>query len=235
MKRDNLSLSAAKASRKGSLYPGGQSNKESPVVLGRLFRVAVLGAEDVGKTAFIEKFVDGSVRSKPVPTIEDIYETHLQNTEGYADTLHIIDTAGGAEPTPGIRKHWIKRAHGFILVYSVTSEESFKFVRELRKEIVDLRGKEVPTYIVATKPDLGSDRKVDTTDGQTWASMFQREGVVGFCEVSLESQDAQIPFLEVVSALAKTASQTGSPSFKLVRSISQTKRKATLIPPQEVK
>ena len=91
------------------------------------------------------------------PTQEDIYLGQI-DVRNRMETLHIHDTSG---------EEWIKTAspprhlcyygEGFLLVYDITSEDSFNQVKKIKKEIEKELNKASPTLpmcVAAMKCDM---------------------------------------------------------------------------------
>lgn len=93
------------------------------------YKVVVLGSGGVGKSALTVQFVTGKFAEKYDPTIEDFYRKEIAIDERPA-VLEILDTAG-TEQFASMRDLYIRNGHGFILVYSVTNEQSFQEVQLL--------------------------------------------------------------------------------------------------------
>lgn len=71
--------------------------------------------------------------------------------------------------------------HGYMLVYSIISKQSFEMIRQLHDKILDQGGQErVPCVIVGQKNDLNAERRVTTAEGQKLA----KELNAGFIETS---------------------------------------------------
>eukprot|EP01016_Furgasonia_blochmanni_P045163 TRINITY_DN6333_c0_g1_i5.p1 TRINITY_DN6333_c0_g1~~TRINITY_DN6333_c0_g1_i5.p1 ORF type:complete len:234 (+),score=43.32 TRINITY_DN6333_c0_g1_i5:62-703(+) len=72
-----------------------------------------------------------------------------------------------------IRDRWIRDGKGFVVIYSVTSPDSFIEVRNILKRIERVKNtKRAPTVIVGNKIDLENKRKVPTEDGKKLAQEF---------------------------------------------------------------
>ncbi|KAF9790352.1 P-loop containing nucleoside triphosphate hydrolase protein [Thelephora terrestris] len=123
-------------------------------------KVVVFGAGGVGKSALITRFVKGNFLSNYDPTIEEVYECTSQ-IDGTTFSLEILDTAG-ADQFCAPQERYIKSAHGFILVFSLTQETSLREIEDLRQRIYHLRGdnRPIPLVVVGTKLDLTTEREV---------------------------------------------------------------------------
>ncbi|KFY69005.1 hypothetical protein V496_00592 [Pseudogymnoascus sp. VKM F-4515 (FW-2607)] len=83
------------------------------------YRIVLLGETGVGKTALSIQMYDYD------PTIEDLYRSNVV-VDGRPCTLEILDTGGMIYKTnEELRNSWIDSGGGFILVYSISSRDSF--------------------------------------------------------------------------------------------------------------
>jgi len=87
------------------------------------FKVTMMGASAVGKSALTlrlvqDKFVDGHD-----PTIEDSYQK-FRTIDGKPCKLDIVDTAG-QEEFKQMRFQYMRQSDGFILVYAINDRASF--------------------------------------------------------------------------------------------------------------
>jgi small GTP-binding protein len=80
--------------------------------------------------------------------------------------LEILDTAG-TEQFASMRDLYIKNGQGFIIVYSLTSKQSFQDIKLIREQILRVKGtNRVPIVLAANKCDIvGAQREVGTEEG----------------------------------------------------------------------
>jgi len=125
----------------------------------REYRVTILGQGSVGKTALVVQYVQGNWTESYAPTIEDCY---LKWTEidGLAAVVDILDTAG-PENYRALVESYMKRAEGFLIVFSVVNKASLaasqSFLRRIQNIFPDK--KDIPFILVGNKIDL-PDREV---------------------------------------------------------------------------
>jgi len=140
-----------------------------------LYNVVVIGAGGVGKSAITAQFVNGVFIERYDPTIEDSFRKQI-DIEGHSCLLEILDTAGSQQFT-SMRDLYIKTGHGVLLVYSITSQDSFHEVCSLRDRILLHRENEpFPMVLVGNKCDLEHNRVVTQEMGksksQSWSIPF---------------------------------------------------------------
>jgi len=135
------------------------------------FSVAVLGSGGVGKSAITVQFVQGVFVDKYDPTVEESYtksfEYHKQQV-----TLEIMDTAG-SEVLTAMRDLYMKKAEGFLLVYSIIMKSSFLDLQEIIEQLFRVKDTEdVPMCVIGNKCDMESDRAVTKSEGSEMAASF---------------------------------------------------------------
>nr|ANM86721.1 putative Rheb small monomeric GTPase RhbA [Cladonia uncialis subsp. uncialis]AUW30985.1 putative Rheb small monomeric GTPase RhbA [Cladonia uncialis subsp. uncialis] len=135
-------------------------------------KMAVVGSRSVGKSSLTVQFVEGHFVDSYYPTIENNFGKVIKH-RGQDFATEIVDTAGQDEYSILNSKHFIG-IHGYMLVYSVASKQSFEMVRTLRDKILNHLGADwVPMVIVGNKSDLRSDqRQVPIEDGRKLAEEF---------------------------------------------------------------
>ncbi|KAJ3007103.1 UNVERIFIED_CONTAM: Ras GTPase ras2 [Siphonaria sp. JEL0065] len=120
------------------------------------------------------------------PTIIDTYQKKVL-VDGEECFLEIIDTAGQDEFL-GMRDQWFREGDGFLLVYSITSRQSFNYIKQYHKEMIRARTTSefvyAPVVIVGNKTDLAGEREVSAQEGIDLAKLFRCE----FIETSAKTK-----------------------------------------------
>jgi len=160
--------------------------------------VVVLGSGGVGKSALTVKFVSGTFVDRYDPTIEDFYRKEIE-VDGQPSVLEILDTAG-TEQFASMRDLYIKNGQGFVIVYSITSFQTFMDIKSMRDQIVRVKGTEkVPVVLVGNKADLSHQREVSTEEGQALAQMWN----CSFLETSAKTtKNVNNVFIDVVREMS---------------------------------
>lgn len=126
------------------------------------YRMVILGASRVGKSAIVSRFLNGRFEDQYTPTIEDFHRK-VYNIRGDIYQLDILDTSGNY-PFPAMRRLSILTGDVFILVFSLDNRESFEEVQRLRKQIMEIKSclkdktketTDIPMVICGNKCDLG--------------------------------------------------------------------------------
>lgn len=164
------------------------------------YKVVVLGAGGVGKSSVTVQFVQGVYVESYDPTIEDSYRKQIE-IDGRQCDLEILDTAGVAQFT-AMRELYIKSGKGFLLVYSVTDENSLKELLALRDQVLRIKDLDsVPMVLIGNKCDLEDDRVLSIDDG---LRVSQEWGLVPFYETSaMYKTNVDEAFVDVVRQIMR--------------------------------
>lgn len=154
--------------------------------------------------------------------------------------LEVLDTAGQEEYT-ALRDQWIRDGEGFILVYSITSRNSYDRIRKFYNQVQRVKESNhpssptgpsylqgqmqngpvysgpVPVMLVGNKSDKHHEREVSSQEGQALA----RELGCDFVEASAKNcVNVEKAFFDVVRALRKQRQNPASPSGRSKPTIS---------------
>ncbi|KAF9007020.1 P-loop containing nucleoside triphosphate hydrolase protein [Cyathus striatus] len=133
-------------------------------------KIAVLGSRSVGKSSLVKQFIENQFIDAYYPTIESTFAKSVIY-KGVEYDCHIIDSAGQDEYSP-INAQYAIGIHGYVLVYSITSRNSFNMVQIVYDKIIDFCGvSDIPCVIVGTKCDLFQNRQVEATEGAKLAQI----------------------------------------------------------------
>jgi len=164
-------------------------------------KLSVLGSVGVGKSACVVQLVAGVFVEKYDPSIEDSYRKN-EEVDGKQILLEILDTASMVEPHNVMRDMYFRETCGFLIIYSITSRQSFDEVASFYNDCIR-RIKNVerfPTVIIGNKCDLEKERQVSKEEGQELASLFG----CPFFETSAKTKiNITTAFHEVVRELSR--------------------------------
>jgi len=130
-------------------------------------KIAILGSRSVGKSSLAVQYCEGHFVESYYPTIENTF-SHEIVYKGQTFLTEIIDTAGQDEYSLLNSKLYIG-IHGYVIVYSVASRQSFDMVRIIRDKLLNHLGADsVPIMIVGNKNDVDTkkQRKISAEEGQ---------------------------------------------------------------------
>lgn len=159
----------------------------------------MVGFRSVGKLSMTVRFVEDHFVESYYPTIENQFsKTITYKNQEYA--IEILDTAGQDEFSIMTEKHLIG-IHGYLLVYSVTSRQSFTLIDIIRDKILDSIGTDsVPMVLIGNKCDLNFQRQVETSEGQALARKYKCQ----FLETSVrDNVNINKSFVTLVNEIEK--------------------------------
>ena len=129
------------------------------------YKVTLLGAGGVGKSALTLRVISGVFTPTYNPTIEDYYR-HDTNVDGVGPCIvEILDTAG-TEQFASMKQLYITNGQAFALVYSIDDRASFDEALDIYHHISEMRPPEqITVVLVGNKCDLEDRREVDKDEG----------------------------------------------------------------------
>uniref|UniRef100_A0A3B3DQ31 small monomeric GTPase n=1 Tax=Oryzias melastigma TaxID=30732 RepID=A0A3B3DQ31_ORYME len=134
-----------------------------------MFKLLIIGNSSVGKTSFLFRFADDSFTSAFVSTVGIDFKVKTIYRNNKRVKLQIWDTAG-QERYRTITTAYYRGAMGFLLMYDITSQESFCAVQDWATQIKTYSWDSAQVVLVGNKLDLEEDRQVPTQDGQRIAT-----------------------------------------------------------------
>ncbi|CAN3360482.1 GTP-binding protein Rhb1p [Diutina catenulata] len=129
-------------------------------------KLAIVGARSVGKSSMTVKYVEDHFVDQYYPTIHNEYSKAI-TFRGQQYSIEIVDTAGQDEFSM-VEESQLIGLHGYLLVYSVTSRQSFELIELIRDKILNALGAEddsIPMVVVGNKCDLQLQRQVESNEG----------------------------------------------------------------------
>lgn len=131
----------------------------------REYKLVVVGGGGVGKSALTIQFIQSQFVDEYDPTIEDSYRKQCVIDDEVA-LLDVLDTAG-QEEYGAMREQYMRTGEGFLLVYSITSRNSFEEISTFHQQILRVKDKDsFPVILIANKCDLEFERQVGMNEGR---------------------------------------------------------------------
>jgi Ras-related protein Rab-18 len=132
------------------------------------FKILIIGDSSVGKTSILNSFTDGS------------FDQHTKNTIGVdlkiknmtvkdKDTRLVIWDSAGQERFRTLTSGFYRGGHGILMVYDMTSRESFDNLKYWMKEIIQYSTNDPVIILISNKSDLKEKRTVSSMEGLSYA------------------------------------------------------------------
>lgn len=133
-----------------------------------LFKLLLIGDSGVGKSCLLLRFADDTYTESYISTIGVDFKIRTIELDGKTIKLQIWDTAG-QERFRTITSSYYRGAHGIIVVYDVTDQESYTNVKQWLQEIDRYASENVNKLLVGNKSDLTTKKVVDNTTAKEFA------------------------------------------------------------------
>ncbi|KAE9597433.1 putative small GTPase superfamily, P-loop containing nucleoside triphosphate hydrolase [Lupinus albus] len=133
-----------------------------------LFKLLLIGDSGVGKSCLLLRFADDSYLDSYISTIGVDFKIRTVEQDGKTIKLQIWDTAG-QERFRTITSSYYRGAHGIIVVYDVTDQESFNNVKQWLSEIDRYASENVNKLLVGNKCDLTANKVVSYETAKAFA------------------------------------------------------------------
>ncbi|XP_028628272.1 ras-like protein family member 10B isoform X2 [Grammomys surdaster] len=111
------------------------------------YRVAVLGARGVGKSAIVRQFLYNEFSEVCVPTTTRRLYLPAVVMNGHVHDLQILDFPPISAFPVNTLQEWadaccrgLRSVHAYILVYDICCFDSFEYVKTIRQQILETRG-----------------------------------------------------------------------------------------------
>jgi len=147
-----------------------------------LFKLLLIGDSGVGKSCLLLRFADDTYTESYISTIGVDFKIRTIELEGKTIKLQIWDTAG-QERFRTITSSYYRGAHGIIVVYDVTDQDSFNNVKQWLQEIERYASDTVCKLLVGNKSDLTTKKVVDWTTAKEYADTL----AIPFLETSAKN------------------------------------------------
>uniref|UniRef100_A0A8C6FIN9 RAB44, member RAS onco family n=1 Tax=Moschus moschiferus TaxID=68415 RepID=A0A8C6FIN9_MOSMO len=132
------------------------------------FHVIFLGDSNVGKTSFLHLLHQNSFATGLTATVGVDFRVKNLLVDNKRFALQLWDTAG-QERYHSVTRQLLRKADGVVLMYDVTSQESFVHVRYWLDCLQDAESDDVVILLLGNKTDREEDRQVSTEAGQQLA------------------------------------------------------------------
>ncbi|KAJ4772900.1 Ras-related protein Rab-21 [Rhynchospora pubera] len=123
----------------------------------------------VGKTSLVVRYINNVFSEKQEATIQASYLTKRLVIDGVPVTLSIWDTAG-QERFHALGPIYYRDADAALLVYDITSSETFNRVTKWVKELQQMAPPDIIMTIAANKSDLLRSKKINIQDAESYST-----------------------------------------------------------------
>ena len=133
-----------------------------------IFKVLLVGNSVVGKSSLILRYVDQIWNDVFVPTIGVDFKVKSLEIENKSIKLQIWDTAG-QERFRNVISSYFKGAHGILLIFDITSRDSFKELENWLAEVEKNASTQILKILIGNKCDLEEEREISKDEGEAFA------------------------------------------------------------------
>lgn len=176
-----------------------------------LFKLLLIGDSGVGKSCLLLRFADDTYTESYISTIGVDFKIRTIELDGKTVKLQIWDTAG-QERFRTITSSYYRGAHGIIIVYDVTDQESFNNIKQWLQEIERYASEHVSRLLVGNKSDLTTKKVVDYTVAKEYADQLR----IPFLETSAKNatnvEQAFVTMAAEIKARVGPAAAPNAPS-----------------------
>merc|ERR1712137_195279 len=164
-----------------------------------LFKLLLIGDSGVGKSCLLLRFADDTYTESYISTIGVDFKIRTIEIGGKSIKLQIWDTAG-QERFRTITSSYYRGAHGIIVVYDVTEQDTFHAVERWMTEIERFAGPDVNKMMVGNKCDMVSKKQVDYSTAKEFAD---QHGIPFFETSAKDNQNVEQAFLDLTRDIKK--------------------------------
>ncbi|XP_069824634.1 EF-hand calcium-binding domain-containing protein 4B isoform X2 [Dendropsophus ebraccatus] len=125
----------------------------------RLFKIVMVGNSSVGKTSFLRRFCEDSFYPGTSATVGIDYSVKTVTVDNCQVALQLWDTAG-QERYRSITKQFFRKADGVVVMYDITSKDTFTAVRQWLNSVEEGAGENIPILMLGNKTDIEKEREV---------------------------------------------------------------------------
>jgi len=173
-----------------------------------LFKLLLIGDSGVGKSCLLLRFADDTYTESYISTIGVDFKIRTIELEGKTVKLQIWDTAG-QERFRTITSSYYRGAHGIIVVYDVTDNDTFTNVKQWLQEIDRYASEGVNKLLVGNKSDLTPKKVVEYSVAKEFADQLS----IPFLETSAKSAtNVEQAFLTMAKQIKDRMGSNSTPS-----------------------
>jgi small GTP-binding protein len=145
-------------------------------------KIIIVGDSAIGKSCFLIRYVRDTYDEDTQPTLGVEFLTKIIQTSTHRIQLQLWDTAG-QELFRSVTSGYYRGSAGAIVMFDVTSRDSFESVSRWIQDIHEVARTNVVTVLVGNKCDLADQRSVTTEEAEAYA----RERNLAYFETSAKT------------------------------------------------
>jgi len=168
-----------------------------------LYKVVLIGESGGGKTSILLRYSDNMFYQSFSNTIGVDFKIKTIEVDGKKVKLQIWDTAG-QERFKTITSSYYSTAHGVLVVYDISSRESFSKVSNWLKEIDSYGRPDVQKILLGNKCDLIKQRAVTEEEGKEFAQQLNMEFLETSAKDAINIEQAFHSLVKSIMANVKT-------------------------------
>ena len=134
-----------------------------------IYNIILLGNTEAGKTSFIFKYINDTDNENIYKIGYNFKIKMIKLSNGDNIKLKIWDTTSQENLIPAIIRCYVKSANGLILLYNITSRDSFEYSKRWLK-IIRERANNNNIALVGNHIDREDYRIISTKEGQDFAN-----------------------------------------------------------------
>ena len=157
------------------------------------YKLIFLGDQSVGKSCILNRFMNDTFTEEYQATIGLDFQSKNVQIDNQDIHLLLYDTAG-QEKFRALIPMYTRDANIILLVYDVTSKDSFLHLSDWLRDLTNVEKEEVIFAVVGNKTDLDDRREVNSNEGENYA----KEHDFIFKEVSAKTGDGINELFDVI-------------------------------------
>ncbi|MHA1674861.1 MAG: Rab family GTPase [Promethearchaeota archaeon] len=128
-----------------------------------VLKIVLLGEGNVGKTSLVYRYIENRFSQDFKSTLGvNLLKKKVALEDEFAGksaSVQIWDL-GGQSAYRKLRKLYLEGSQGALVVFDVTSQQSFEALEDWIQSLIEIRGNDVPMIIIGNKIDLESERVI---------------------------------------------------------------------------
>lgn len=161
------------------------------------YKVVVVGASSVGKTAIVQRLIEGTFSVESQSTIGVEFRTYPMKIGDETIKLNIWDTAG-QEKFRSVSKAYFRNAVGAVLCFALNDRQSFEDLDGWINDLHQLCATNSVILLVGNKSDLVENRKIMQSEAEAFA---ERHNLVYLESSALDGANITETFVRLSNAV----------------------------------